>query len=72
MRTSILTVLAIDMIIATAGFVSNSSTSSELNSQRTDTDKIVLAIVESLKEDAKKIHQSLTAALNTRAVRQQY
>ncbi len=54
MRRSILIVLVIGMIIATAGFVSNSSTNSELNSKRAETDKIVLAIVESLKDNAKK------------------
>ncbi len=54
MRRSILIVLVIGMIIATAGFISNSSTNSELNSKRAETDKIVLAVVESLKDNAKK------------------
>ncbi len=46
--------MVVGMIIATAGFVSNSNISSESNSKRTGTDKIVLAIVESLKDDAKR------------------
>ncbi len=55
MRRSALIVLVIGMIsIATLGCVSNSSTNSELNSKRAETDKIVLAIVESLKDNAKK------------------
>jgi hypothetical protein len=54
MTRSVLIVLVIGMIIATAGFVSNSRTNSELNSKRAETDKIVLAIVESLKDNAKK------------------
>jgi hypothetical protein len=54
MRRSILIVLVIGLITATAGFVSNSSTNSELNSKQAETDKIVLAVVESLKDDAKK------------------
>jgi hypothetical protein len=55
MRTSVLIVLIIGMIaIATLGSVTNSSTNSELTSKRAETDKIVLAIVESLKDSTKK------------------
>jgi hypothetical protein len=55
MRRSIVIVLVLCMLsVATLAYVSNSSTKSELNSTKVETDKIVIAIVKSLNDNAKK------------------